>query len=77
MAITVQLFDAAGAALPEGLPVELVRGAEIVAEARIDNQGTVTFATNATGSLAVRIKASDEVLARPPPEAPASVDAGG
>jgi hypothetical protein len=73
MAITVKLFDAAGASLPEGLAVELVRGAEVVAEARIDNQGTVTFDTDATAPLAVRIKASDEVLACASPSKPPNI----
>jgi hypothetical protein len=62
MAVTVVLFDDAGAALPEGLGVELLRGAEVVAEARVDGQGTVSFETEAEGTLAVRLKASGEVV---------------
>jgi hypothetical protein len=74
MAITVKLFDAAGASLPEGISVELVRGAEIVARARVDNQGTVIFPVDGEGPLAVRIEASDELLSRP---APSRVSTGG
>ncbi|AUX42481.1 uncharacterized protein SOCE26_039140 [Sorangium cellulosum] len=66
MGITVVLFDEAGTPLPEGLRVELLRGAEVVGEARIGGGGTVTFEVDAAGPLAVRLRAGVEAAPRLP-----------
>jgi hypothetical protein len=63
MAITVTLLDEGGAPLPEGLVLELLRGEDVIAEARVDGGGLVTFDADAAGPLAVRLRAGDDVVA--------------
>lgn len=63
MAISVTLFDEAGAPFPEGLGVELLHEGQVVAEARVDAGGTATFAIDHPGSLAVRLRADEAMSA--------------
>lgn len=64
MAIRVQMLDESGAPLPEGIAVELLREGEVVASSQIGAEGRVTFESDASGKLAVRVAKSDDFVRR-------------